>query len=48
MQTFYDQLFVVEGKKDTSEDWKLQLTQVEVEELSVVEEATLGWHPWTS
>ena len=46
MQTFYDQMFVVEGKKDPSEDWKLQLTQVEVEDLSVVEEASRAWMAW--
>ena len=46
MQTFYDQMFVVEGKKDTSEDWKLQLTQLEIEDLTVVEEATRGWIAW--
>lgn len=46
MQTFYDQLFVAEGNKDVSADWKFQLTQVEVEELSVVQETALAWAPW--
>ena len=46
MQTFYDKIFVVEGKKDPAEDWKLQLTQVEVEDLSIVEESTRGWFVW--
>ncbi len=46
MQTFYDKLFVVEGNKDVSEDWKSQLSQVEVEDLSVVEESALGWQIW--
>jgi geranylgeranyl pyrophosphate synthase len=44
MQTFYDQLF--SSDEDTPGDWKLQLTQVELEELGVNVESTRGWQPW--
>ena len=42
MQTFYDKLFSAE----TPEDWKFQLTQVDLEELGAVVKATRGWEPW--
>jgi hypothetical protein len=46
MQTFYDQLFSPEGEKESPEDWKLQLTQVDLEELGVIVETTCAWYPW--
>lgn len=46
MQTFYDELISTEGKKETSEDWKIKLTQVELKQLSVVEETVRGWKAW--
>ena len=46
MQTFYDQLFSTGGGKESPEDWKRQLTQVELEDLGVVVEHTRGWQDW--
>ncbi len=46
MQTFYDQLFETEGGEESPQDWKFELTQVELEELSVVEKATRAWEDW--
>ena len=42
MQTFYDKLFT----SDTPENWKFQLTQVELEELGAVVAATRAWQSW--
>jgi hypothetical protein len=46
MQTFYDQLFSTEGGKESPEEWKRQLTQVELEDLSVVVESARAWQNW--
>ena len=42
MQTFYDKLI----SSETPEDWKFQLTQVDLEELGAVVKATRGWQAW--
>lgn len=42
MQTFYDKLV----SSTSPEDWKYQLTQVELEELGVVIKASRAWYPW--
>ena len=44
MQTFYDK--IVSPEKDSPKDWKLQLTEVDLEELGVIIESTRGWQPW--
>ena len=44
MQTFYDQLF--SPKKESLEDWKFQLAQVELEELGAIVESTRAWRNW--
>ncbi len=47
MQAFYDRLFSSGGGKESTEDWKRQLTQVELEDLDVVVAATRAWKDWT-
>ncbi|MGD8455704.1 MAG: hypothetical protein PVF83_04900 [Anaerolineales bacterium] len=42
MQTFYDNLF----SSETPENWKFQLTQVDLEELGVIIKASRAWQPW--
>jgi hypothetical protein len=46
MQEFYDQLFSAEGGKESSKDWKHQLTQAELEDLDVVVAQTRSWQDW--
>ena len=46
MQTFYDKLF--SPKKESVEDWKFQLAQVDLEELGAIVESTRGWRPWAA
>jgi hypothetical protein len=42
VQTFYDKLF----SSETPEDWKFQLTQVDLEELGIIVKSSRSWEPW--
>lgn len=47
MQAFYDQLFSTKVGKEAPEEWKRQLTFVDLEYLKDLVESTYGWDSWT-